>query len=141
MKDFDKKAQVSMEYLIIVAFVTFVVIAVLGIAFFYSGIIKDKLRETQISNYAHNIISASESVFYSGEPSKATISAYLPDNVLEITVTERDLVVEFQTSSGVNKIAFPSNVNITGGSPLSVSQGLKKIEIVADANHAIINQA
>lgn len=133
------KAQVSIEYLIIVGFVTFVVMAILGIAFYYSGTMKGKIKENQITDFANKIISTSESVYYSGAPSKATISCYLPDNVKSITIGEYDLIIEFSTSSGVNKIAFSSRVPISG--TLTTSQGLKKIQIEAQSDRVIISQA
>lgn len=133
------KAQVSIEYLIIVGFVTFVVIGIMGIALYYSGTMKGKIKENQINNFANKIISTAESVYYSGAPSKATISCYLPDNVKSITIGEYDLIIEFSTSSGINKIAFSSRVPISGA--LSPSQGLKKIKVEAQSEKVIISQA
>lgn len=133
------KAQVSIEYLIIVGFVTFVVMVIIGIALFYSGTIKDKIKENQINNFANKIISTAESVYYSGAPSKATISCYIPNSVKNIKIEEYDLIIEFSSSSGINKIAFSSRVPISG--TLSTSQGLKKIKIEAQSDKVIISQA
>lgn len=134
-----KFAQVSIEYLIVVGFVTFVIITILGIAFFYSGAIKDRIKTTQINNFANKIISTSESIFYYGKPSKATISVYLPDNVKDINITDNNLYITFQTSSGPNKIAFSSKVPISG--TLSSGQGLKKIQIEAQDNYVNISMS
>ncbi len=139
MKKKERKGQISIEYLMIVGFVTFVVIGILGIAFFYSGAIKDKIKETQINNYANKIISTSESVFFAGEPSKATISAYLPDNVRQIEISGNELTINFSSSSGTNIVEFTSEVQLSGG-PLNINQGLKRIEIVAESNQVVINQ-
>lgn len=137
-----KLAQISTEYLIIVGFVTFVVIGILAVAFFYSGMIKDKLKITQVNNYANKIISTAESVFYHGEPSKATISAYLPDNIKDIEILDNSLVISIQLSSGLNRIAFSSNVPIVENvaAPLTHYQGTKNIEVVANSTDAIIAQ-
>lgn len=139
------KAQVSIEYLIIVGFVTFVVMAIMGIALYYSGTIKDKIKENQVNNFANKIISTAESVYYSGSPSKATITVYLSDNVRNIYIpsTNDALVIKFGTSSGENTIAFSSRVPIVENSTaeISHSQGLKKIEITAQTDKAIIRQA
>lgn len=133
-----KLAQASTEYLIIVGFVTFIIIVILGIAFFYSGGIKDQIKTTQINNFANKIISTAESVFYYGEPSKATVSVYLPDNIKQISLTEDNLIITFQTSSGLNVVAFSSKVKMEGA--ISISQGLKKIEIIAEEDKVAINQ-
>lgn len=137
------KAQVSIEYLIIVGFVTFVVMAIIGIALFYSGTIKDKIKENQVGNYANKIIATAESVYYAGEPSKATISGYLPESVKDIRIEENSLVITFSTSSGKNIIAYSSDVPIIESSTaeLSPSKGLKKIVVVAEENQVVISQA
>ncbi len=139
----QKKAQISFEYLIIMGFLTFVIIGVLGIAFFYGNSIKDRIKITQMNNFANKIISTSESVFYAGHPSKATITAYLPENVNEIIIDtdasgESYLFISIQISSGTTKTAFSSNVPISGD--LTASQGLKKIEIKAGVDEVTINQ-
>ncbi len=133
-----KKAQVSIEYLIIVGFVVAVLIGILAIAFFYSGTIKDRIKMTQINNFANKIISTSESVFYAGEPSRATISAYLPENVKEIEIIENSLVLTFQASSGLNKVSFLSQVPISGA--IDSNPGLKKIRAVAEETQVVISQ-
>ena len=133
-----KKAQVSTEYLIVVGFITLVLIGILAIAIIYSGAVKDKIKMSQITTFASKIISSSEKTFYSGEPSKATFYAYLPDNVLDITIDEDSLFFTIQTSSGINKISFSSNVPISG--TLTSSSGLKKIQVIAQGNTVIISQ-
>ncbi len=131
-----KKSQISIEYLIIIGFVTFILISILGVAFYYSGGIKDKIRVVQLNNFANKIISTSESVYYYGRPSKATISVYLPENVREITISENNLFITSQTSSGLEKTSFTSKVPIEG--TLSINSGIKKIEIVAEEDKATI---
>ena len=140
MKSWNKKkrAQVSVEYLIIVGFVVAVLIGIISLAFFYSGTIKDRIKMTQINNFVNKIISTSESVFYAGEPSKATISVYLPENVKNIEILEDTLFISVQTSSGLNKIGFPSNVPISGA--LYNNEGLKRVQISAQADGAVISQ-
>ena len=127
------KSQISFEYLIIMGFVTFVIIGVLGIAMFYSGGIKDRIKITQMTNCANKIISTAESVFYSGYPSRATITCQLPENIQEISISEDSLVISIQTSSGLMKRAFTSNVPISEGTTewLTISPGIKKVRLEA----------
>ncbi len=132
--------QVSIEYLLIIGFVTFFVVVVLGTAFFYSGSIRDSMRVTQVNNYANKIISTSESVFYSGEPSKATVSVYLPQGVESVEISNNNLIVAIQTSSGTNKMAFSSKVPISLQGNLTASSGLKKIQIIAETNTVTVSQ-
>jgi len=125
-----KYGQVSVEYLMIFGFVTMAVIIILGVALNYSGTMKDNIKFTQIKSYADKIITTSESVFYAGEPSKATISCYLPEGVKEVQVTENSLFITVETHTGTNDIAYSSKVPISGS--LSSGGGMKKIEVVAN---------
>ena len=127
---FRKNGQVSVEYLIIFGFVTMSIIIILGVALNYSGNVKDSIKMSQVESYADKIISASESVFYAGEPSKATISCYLPENVNEVQVVENSLFITVDTHTGANTIAYSSKVPISG--TLSSGGGVKKIEVVAN---------
>ncbi len=137
-----RKGQVSIEYLIIVGFVTFVVMSIIGIAFYYSGTMKGKIKENQVTEFANKLILTSESVYYSGEPSKATINVYLPEGVSEIRIESNELVIQYGTSSGENIISFSSKVPVEENSTaqISQSQGLKKIEIKAQSDKVIISQ-
>ena len=130
-------AQVSMEYLIIMGFVTMIIIVILGIALTYSGSIQDNIKVTQVNNFANKIIASAESVFYYGEPSKSSISVYLPEGVKEIQIIENTIFISLTTSSGLNKIGFSSEVPINGS--LTISPGIKRIEISADDEQININ--
>lgn len=131
-----KKAQIGIEYLIIMSFVVIIVMLILGIALFYSGSIKDRIKITQVNNCANEIISESESVFYSGQPSKSTVSCYLPDNVKLIEVIENSLIFTIQTNSGITRTGFSSNVPISGNIPAFF--GLRKIQLKAEQNYTLI---
>jgi len=133
-----KRAQVSIEYLIVIGFVTFVVIGILGIAFFYSNSMSDRIRMTQINSFATKIISSSESVYYAGEPSKATVEAYLPENVEQINISENSLIFTVQTSSGENIIAFSSKVPISGS--MESFSGTDRFELSALPDHVLIRR-
>ena len=132
-----KRGQVSFEYLIIMGFVTFVIISILGIALVYSNSINDRIKIVQLNSCVDKIISTSESVFYSGYPSMATITCYFPSNIKQIEIAEDSIFFTFETSSGISKMAFSSNVPISGS--LNSNQGLKKIKIQAGENRTIIS--
>lgn len=126
---FKEKGQVSVEYLIMVSFITFLIISILGVAFFYVGGVSDKIKFDQVQNFASKIISSSEKTFYSGEPSKVVINAYLPAGVESAGIINNSLVFNVSSSSGLTIISFKSNVPIQGS--LSSGQGLKRITIEA----------
>ncbi len=127
-----KRGQISAEYMIVVSFVAFIVIVMLGIAILYSTNIQETIKGNQIENFANKIISSSENVFYSGEPSRITITAYLPSGVDSINVLSSDLVFNITTKSGNSVRAFESQVPLNG--TLSSSEGVKRIQLVAESD-------
>jgi hypothetical protein len=130
-----------MEYLIVIGFVTFVILGILGIAFIYTNNSKDKLLITQANNFANKIIVTAESVYYAGKPSKATISVYLPEEVEGISIENDEIVLNLTTSTGKNVMGFPSNVPLSDTSSITSTEGIKKLEIRAEEDNVIINQA
>jgi len=136
-----KRGQISFEYIIIMGFVTFVIVGILALAFIYSGGVKDNVKSTQIGNCANKIISAAETVFYSGHPSKSTIKCYLPDNIDDIIVIDNYILFVYQSNSGINRISYLSEVPInttTASGSLGKIQGLRKIQIEAFDGNATI---
>jgi uncharacterized protein (UPF0333 family) len=124
-----KKGQISTEYLIVVGFIVFVVLLVLGAALLYSSQINDSMQSRQVEQFAIKLISSAESVKYAGEPSRSTISAYLPSNVRGIQLINKEIVIDFITSSGLNRVSYLSKVALEG--EISTLSGIKKIRIVA----------
>jgi len=138
-----KRSQVGVEYIIIVGFVTMAIISIVVLAYFYSGQIKDKIRLNQVESFAFNLVSSAEVVFFAGEPSKTTISLYLPEGVVTILVAEDEdaIVITTQVSGGrYNTRAFYSKVPLNASSPISTSAGIKNLVLEAEANYVMITQ-
>ena len=131
----ERRGQISTEYLITVAFIVFLIISTLSVSLFYSDQTRERIRFNQLQNFANKLISGSESVFYSGEPSRATIVAYLPSGVHGIEIIGNELVFNISSYSGTSRIAFTSNVPIQGS--ISSSEGAKRISIVAQADKVV----
>ena len=123
--------------MLVIGFVTIVIIVILGIALSYSGSIRDSIRLHQLKTFSDKVLSSSESVFYAGEPSKATIDVFLPDGIKIIEIAENSLFFTIQTENGLMKSAFSSKVPINGS--LSISQGIKKVQILAQENSVLIS--
>lgn len=132
------RGQISIEYLIVIGFVTFLIISLLGVAFYYVGGIRDKIKENQLDGFAQKIVSGAEIVYYAGEPSKLTIKAYLPSGVTDIQVLPREIVFSTTSNSGTNIISFKSNVNLTGA--ISYGEGVKRIILTARPESTLIQE-
>lgn len=135
----SKKTQAGVEYMIIIGFVTLAIMAVLTLAYLYSGLIKDRIRINQVETFAIQLINAAESVYFAGEPSETTVSLYLPDGVKTLGISSDYILISTQTSSGENKRAFKSRVPIQGS--ISAGEGVKKLLVQAEATYVSISQA
>ena len=131
--------QIGTEYLIIISFVTFVVLSVLGIALLYSSQIQDTIKFNQVDRFATKVTSSAESVFYSGDPARITITAYLPQGITQIRVQNKELIFNISTSNGPSVISYPSKVNLAG--TISPSSGVRKLLIIANNTRVDISQA
>jgi hypothetical protein len=132
-----KRGQISFEYLVIMGFVMFVIVSTLGIAFIYSGSIKDRIKVTQVNNCANKLISSAESIFYTGFPSRTVIECYIPENTLDMEILEDTIFVSVQTSNGISKTGFSSEVPIIGN--INVSSGIKRIRVIAEENNVVLS--
>ena len=131
-----RKGQISTEYLIVVSFVVFLVLGVLGTAFFYASGARDAIKNAQIEKFAEKLISSAETVFFAGEPSKKRFIGYLPSGVNSIQLNDKDVIINYTTSSGDNFIAFRSDVVIEGA--INPTSGIKKFELQAQLDKVVI---
>lgn len=134
----SRKSQSSLEYLITVGFITFLVISIILISYIYTGILREKIKENQVESFANKVVSTAESVFYAGEPSKTTLEVYLPPGVTGITIINDSLIMNYSAGSAENVRAYPSKVNITGS--INPAPGTKRLILEAKTNYVDIHQ-
>jgi len=133
------KGQVGVEYMIIIGFITFAIMSILALAFFYSGQIKDQIKLNQVESFATQLINSAESVFFAGEPSKTTVRLYLPEDVHSITVNTDYIFIITNVSSKTNQRAFYSKVPLSGA--ITSTEGIKKLTLQAQEDSVLISQA
>ena len=132
-----KKAQTGIEYMIIVGFVTFAIISIFVLAIFYSGQIRDSIKLNYVENFAVQLISSAESVFFAGEPSKTTLRLYLPEGVQNIEINSNYIMIDVMVSSGLNKRVFNSRVPLQGN--VAFAEGTKKITLEAKETYVLVS--
>jgi len=108
------KAQISMEYLVIVGFVAVIVIPMIIIFYTYAGRTEDQIVSNQIQKIGLKLGDSSESMYYLGEPSRTKVRAYFPKNINSITVGNNEIVFIVNTKQGVDHIVIYSTVPISG---------------------------
>ena len=136
------KGQISIEYLVVLGFVTFLVISVLGLSLVYIDSVRDTIKFRQTEAYATKVVRAAESVYYAGQPSKVHVQAYVPVSVSKIEVLREGLLITVTASSGEAKTLFSSAVPLNSSSgTLPASEGLKDIELSASADSVVVSSS
>lgn len=133
-----KRGQIGIEYMILIGFLTFAIMAVLALAIFYSGQIKDKIKLNQIEKFATQLVNFAESVFFSGEPSKTTVRLYLPEGVTDININQNYIIFTSRVSEGENIRGFKSRVPING--TISTGEGIKTLTLTATNDYLLIEE-
>lgn len=133
-----RKAQVSIEYLIIIGFVTMISIPMLIIYYDYTTTSNSEIISKQVNNVAQKIVDSAEEVYYLGEPSQTTINAYIPENIEEATIElKKEIVFKVRTKNGLINVIQSSAVNITGSLP--ITQGKHVITLKAQESDVLVS--
>lgn len=109
-----RKAQVAVEYMIIMGFVSFIVIFLIAASQLYQRSVTNQVILDQVDNLAREIVDSAESVYFLGEPSRTTIKANMPKNVNSVIVYDHDIVFKVNARGGLTDISRTSSVNLTG---------------------------
>lgn len=149
MRDlFDhKKAQVSLEYTLVIGIIIIALSIVIAIAFFYSSSAKHQIIANQIDKVGKKIVETIDSIYYLGPPSKATIDLTMPNNIKEIKITKEsprggtiDFIYAGSTGEAHAIYRFRALMS-SDGQPLNVdtfkSAGIKKLVVFAYENSSI----
>ena len=138
MNGTKKEAQISIEYLMIIGFVTVITIPLIIIYFSFTQESGDEIKSTQILQIAKKIVDAAESVYYLGEPSQTTLRVNIPNNVIGINLsTGKEVVFRIKTKAGEVDIGQSSSVNISGSLPINKST--YKITVKAKSNYVEVS--
>lgn len=109
-----RKAQVSMEYLVIVGFVAVIVIPMIIIFYTYADRTEDEVISNQVNKIGLKIGDAAEAVYYLGEPSRTRIRAYFPKNINNISIGNNEVTFIVHTKDGVDHIVIYTTVPVQG---------------------------
>lgn len=126
-----------MEFLAIVGITTIVAISLLAVSNYYSKKIEETIDTNQIDRIAKEIVDTAESMYYFGEPSRATIKVFMPKGIENISIGPTEVTFKFRTESGQNEISYSSKVALQGNLP--IYSGIYFISIEAREGYVWIN--
>ena len=111
----SRRAQVSMEYLVVVGIALLILIP--GSYFFYkySRNTNDQVVRSQIDSVGSQIVSQAKSVYSFGKDNRVTIDINIPAEVKNVTLYDgEELVFTYGSNSGTQEALFFTDVNLTG---------------------------
>jgi hypothetical protein len=103
-KKMNKKAQVGMEYMTLVVFITAIILPLILLYHTQYEGTNEQIRGNQADQIARKVLDAAESVYYLGEPSKTTVKVYIPEQVKNITVGNNEIVFMMGTRQGIDEV-------------------------------------
>jgi uncharacterized protein (UPF0333 family) len=109
------KAQVSVEYLIIIG-ISFAILIPGGYFFYnYSKSSNDAAVRSQITQVGSSMITSAESIYGLSEGSLVTLDLNYPQNVRDVYILDgKELVIKYELSSGMNEAVFFSKIVLSG---------------------------
>lgn len=130
------KAQVSVEYMLVMGFAALMALPLLLIYYTYSSDTSDSVATSQAMQIARRIVDSSESVYYLGKPSQTTLKLNFPDRIKSTRLGDYEVVINVSTKSGTAEMVQVSSVNITGNLP--TTQGIHIITVKAEEGYVQI---
>lgn len=111
------KGQVSVEYMMIIGFVTIITIPLIIIYQTFNEDSNTEINSAQVEQVAKKVVDTAESMYYLGEPSQTSIRINIPDGVKAARIGNNEVVFNLTVGSGTAEIVRSSSVNITGSLP------------------------
>ncbi len=132
-----KKAQVSIEYLLITAFAFMFTVPVIALFYSQSHQINEDITAAQTDRIAEEIVNSVNEVYYMGEPSKKTVTVYMPSSVQSVTLRDNKLIMNVSSSAGDYQVVKWADANMTG--TIEDFEGIHKIEVKAGFNEVEVS--
>jgi len=128
--------QVSLEFAIIMGFVTLLIIPLISVFYYQVKETNDRVIIEQSYKVAKEIVDEAESVYYMGEPSKSMIKAYIPKHVQSIEISGRSVLFRIKISNSTSDVEAVSRVNLSGS--INSAEGLRYIRLQATGDRVEI---
>ena len=129
------KAQVSMEYLLVVGLGFLLIIPIILIAYTQSSRFSNDVTTAQIQKVGTELVDAINSVYYAGPPTKKTMKLYFPDGINNITIQGDKLIFSVRGRGGTYEYVAFAATNMTGS--IEPFDGIHNL--VVEASGSVVN--
>ncbi len=134
----NTRAQVSMEFLIVVGFAFLMTIPLFILFYRQSETINTEVTASQIDKVASEIRDAVDEVYYLGSPSKKTITVYIPKGVQSITLNDNYITFLVDAPGGDYEIVKWTAGNVSGS--IDTFKGIHHISAESLGNEVMISE-
>ena len=131
------RAQVAMEYMIIVGFVAIITLPLVIIFQTHSKETTAEITSAQIYQISKRISDGAETVFYLGEPSKLTIKTYFPKGINSVSIGNNEIVFNVRAADHSDEIVVYTPINVSGN--FSIHEGVHYITIESKGGYVWIS--
>ena len=108
------RAQVSMEFLMIIGVALLMTFPLIIIFYQQSEHINTEVSASQLDKVASEIRDAADEVYYLGSPSKKTLTVYMPEKVKSIAISANRMVFTVEAPVNDYELVKWTVPNITG---------------------------
>jgi uncharacterized protein (UPF0333 family) len=126
------RAQVSMEYILIISFSLLLAMPLVIIFLYNSSAFNTSVVNSQSGKVLQEIVGAAETVHYLGEPSQKIVSVYFPKSVQQVIFSDKYVAMVMNETGSTHYIYKYSNINFTGN--ITTYPGLHVLKIAAVNN-------
>ena len=133
----EKRAQATLEYLIILGFVSGLIVPMVMVFTTHSTEINENIIINQADNIASKIVDSAESVYYLGEASKSSFTVKMPKNIDSISIGNNEVVFFVRKSNGLDEIVKYCTVPING--TIATSQGIHQIVVESKGDYVWVS--
>ncbi len=132
-----KKAQVAMEYMIVIGFVMAISIPTIYIFYNYAKRSQYNIVLSQADDAVEKIAEAVDTMSYYDEPSKIVIKVVFPENVVMANATQNEIYLRIQTYHGLNDVTKFVQTNVTGS--IGTWPGVHMITVESKGSYVLVN--
>ncbi|RME53477.1 hypothetical protein D6783_01925 [Candidatus Woesearchaeota archaeon] len=132
-----KRGQVSIEYILIVAFAFALTIPLFGI--FQQKAVETKtiVSDEQLFKAGTAIIDAVNQVYYYGPPAKQTLRVYFPSNIVSVDINGKSIIFTMDAIPKDYDVSFTADTTINPASTIKKHEGIHSITITAQQDGSV----
>jgi hypothetical protein len=134
------RAQSAIEYFIIAAMVMMFMIPIWVFIVTTQYQTTNELALSYTRNAAKQIADAASLVHSQGYPAKINIKVYIPDGVINVSITDKTIIFIVDTGEQDSEVWYTSSATMQGEDQIPVNSGYYYLDIVSHDSYVEINR-